>query len=48
MNTRLYVWAGPVYGWVLAAAPGTEWDHAFWRMHYRARKVCTAWVKRAP
>lgn len=43
---RLYLWNGR--GWVPAAVVGTEWDHAMFRIYYRARHCCTAWVKRAP
>lgn len=48
MNTitipRLWMWV-PNEGWRPAAIAGTAWDAKQWRIQYRARKVCTLWIK---
>jgi len=51
---RLWVWvpsrsaedikAGRA-GWLPAAIAGTDWDAQQWRTQYKARHMCTLWIK---
>lgn len=42
---RLWIWIPAERRYLPAALPGTLWDLSQWRMQYRARHVCTAWLK---
>jgi hypothetical protein len=51
---RLWVWVAPSSaddikagraGWLPAAIAGTAWDAKQWRTQYRARHMCTLWIK---
>lgn len=53
MIPRLFIWVpgtieqanAGLAGWLPALAPGSEWDQRQWRLQYRARGQCTAWIK---
>jgi hypothetical protein len=50
---RLYIWvpgtaeeiAAGRKGWLPALIVGTQWDVKQWRLQYRARHICTAFIK---
>lgn len=51
---RLWIWVPPQSleafkagraGWLPAAVAGTAWDADQWRTQYRARGLCTLWVR---